>query len=128
MKLTREIVRFSLCKCKSKSVSSLLKSSQERFCSSSKNSDEDSVDKSKPEFSEESSKSDSENLKLPEEPTNCCMSGCSNCVWIQYAAELSKLMKDGDVKAKKIIMERVKDPNLRAFLLMELKQLQNKKK
>jgi hypothetical protein len=66
-----------------------------------------------------------ENLKvtLPEEPTTCCMSGCSNCVWIQYAEELSKIYADGGVKAREIILSKVSDPNTRAFLMMELKRL-----
>ncbi|XP_068084503.1 oxidoreductase-like domain-containing protein 1 [Anabrus simplex] len=65
--------------------------------------------------------------KLPEEPTTCCMSGCSNCVWIKYAEEISKHFVDGGEQARKIILERVQDPNMRAFLLLELKSLEKKK-
>nr|CAD7412486.1 unnamed protein product [Timema poppensis] len=36
----------------------------------------------------------SDDLKLPEEPTNCCMSGCANCVWIVYAEELKLRERD----------------------------------
>ena len=57
------------------------------------------------------------------EPTTCCMSGCANCVWIQYAemlsVKLNKLNSNEDVQ--KIIMEKVQDPNMRAFLSMELR-------
>lgn len=58
-----------------------------------------------------------------EEPTNCCQSGCANCVWIQYAEELIKEFKDGDDKAQKIIEEKVTDPFLRAYLQMELRNM-----
>ena len=56
-----------------------------------------------------------------EEPTNCCMSGCANCVWVQYAEKVAALMKDSDHDVQKLIMEKVQDPNMRAFLAMELR-------
>lgn len=59
-------------------------------------------------------------INLPEEPSHCCMSGCDNCVWIQYAEELNKIFKDGGEKARKKILEKVSDPSMRAFLLSEL--------
>jgi hypothetical protein len=65
-------------------------------------------------------------VSLPEEPTTCCMSGCTNCVWIQYAEEVSKLCADGGEKARDIILSKVTDPNTRAFLMMELKNLGHK--
>lgn len=56
------------------------------------------------------------------EPTTCCMSGCVNCVWIQYAEKLSKsLANSNEDDVKKIIMEKVRDENMRAFLNMELR-------
>lgn len=58
---------------------------------------------------------------LLDPPTNCCMSGCSNCVWIAYAENLAKLSVDGGEQAKKIIEQHVSDPCLKAFLLTELK-------
>ncbi|KAG8231035.1 hypothetical protein J437_LFUL010813 [Ladona fulva] len=57
-----------------------------------------------------------------EEPTTCCMSGCANCVWIQYAEELSKRYRDGGEKAREAIM-KISDPNMKAFLLTELKSI-----
>ena len=55
------------------------------------------------------------------EPTTCCMSGCANCVWLEYAETISKFLKENEEDVQKIISERVKDPNMRAFLEMELR-------
>ncbi|GAB7363661.1 hypothetical protein MBLNU230_g4231t1 [Neophaeotheca triangularis] len=39
----------------------------------------------------------------PEEPDNCCMSGCVNCVWDQYRDELEEwAAKNAEAKAKKM--------------------------
>lgn len=56
-----------------------------------------------------------------EEPTTCCMSGCANCVWIEYAEKLSTLVKGSQSEVQKVIMEKVQDPNMKAFLSMELR-------
>lgn len=56
-----------------------------------------------------------------EEPTTCCMSGCANCVWIEYAEKLSALVKGSQSDVQKMIMDKVQDPNMRAFLSMELR-------
>ncbi|XP_044253334.1 oxidoreductase-like domain-containing protein 1 isoform X2 [Tribolium madens] len=66
------------------------------------------------------------NGDFPEEPTTCCMSGCPNCVWLEYAEKLSQLYKDGGEKAVKQINEKVTDPNIRAFLLHELRMRKGK--
>lgn len=84
--------------------------------------------------SESSSKSsangNSENkdseVVIPEAPTNCCMSGCANCVWIQYAEELATLFKDGGKTSREIILQKVDDPNMKAFLMTELRALESK--
>lgn len=70
----------------------------------------------------------------PPDPLSCCGSGCQNCVWIQFAddvnAYFSKPNPDlsgaekilNKFKAVKKEMEKhVEDPNLRAYLLMEIK-------
>nr|XP_008196621.1 PREDICTED: oxidoreductase-like domain-containing protein 1 isoform X2 [Tribolium castaneum] len=62
-----------------------------------------------------------ENGDFPEEPTTCCMSGCANCVWLEYAEKLSQMYKDGGEEALKQINEKVTDPNMKAFLLHELR-------
>lgn len=59
-------------------------------------------------------------VELPPEPTDCCMSGCQNCVWIVYAETLTKMYDDGGEKAKKIILTRIQDPTMKVFLKMEL--------
>lgn len=59
--------------------------------------------------------------ELPEEPTTCCMSGCPNCVWLEYAEKLSAYFHDGGERALKVINEKVQDANVRAFLLHELR-------
>lgn len=59
----------------------------------------------------------------PEEPTTCCMSGCANCVWLEYAEKISTYYRDGGEQAVKEINEKVSDPNIRAFLLQELRMM-----
>lgn len=55
------------------------------------------------------------------------MSGCENCVWKKYASDLTDLYNVSGDNAKKIILEKIKDPTMQVFLKMEL-DLLNKKK
>ncbi|CAH1996921.1 unnamed protein product [Acanthoscelides obtectus] len=63
----------------------------------------------------------------PEEPTNCCMSGCPTCVWLDYAEKLVEYYKDGDEKALKEIDEKITDPSLKSYLFFELRMRLKKK-
>lgn len=65
--------------------------------------------------------------QLPVEPDNCCMSGCANCVWIQYAKDLTEMYKYSDEHLQKIILDKIKDPSMQVFLKMELKTLLDSK-
>lgn len=55
------------------------------------------------------------------------MSGCQNCVWIQYAADLTKMLDDGGEKAREIVLEKISDPSLKMFLKIELQNIQSTK-
>ena len=57
---------------------------------------------------------------MPEAPTNCCMTGCANCVWIQYAETLIDKYKDGGDKARAVLEQMVTDPSLKMFIRMEM--------
>lgn len=55
----------------------------------------------------------------PTPPINCCMSACTNCVWLLYAEELKTYYADGGRSAKEAI-EEIENPSLKAFLKLEL--------
>jgi len=57
----------------------------------------------------------------PEPPVECCMSGCANCVWIQYAEELKGYYSDGQgSQMAKEAIEQIDNPGLKMFLKLEL--------
>ncbi|XP_053676490.1 oxidoreductase-like domain-containing protein 1 [Anopheles nili] len=78
-------------------------------------------------YSSHTNGSDGSIPELPPEPTTCCMSGCQNCVWIQYAADLTKILNDGGDKARDIVLQKISDPSLKMFLKIELQNLQSEK-
>lgn len=51
------------------------------------------------------------------------MSGCANCVWIQYAKDLADIIEGGGEEAKAIVMQKISDPSLKMFLRLELENI-----
>lgn len=64
-----------------------------------------------------------EKFPLPEVPTNCCMTGCPNCVWLKFSEDMMKFSTEGGANARKLI-EGIEDESLKTFLLLELDSMQ----
>ena len=64
---------------------------------------------------------ESSEIQIPDPPTTCCMSGCANCVWIEYAQELAEIYKDGG-EAAQMVMKAIDDPSIKIFISLELKE------
>uniref|UniRef100_A0A0K0E181 Oxidoreductase-like domain-containing protein n=1 Tax=Strongyloides stercoralis TaxID=6248 RepID=A0A0K0E181_STRER len=72
---------------------------------------------------------------LPEIPEkgSCCGSGCQNCVWLVYAEDVLNAIKNHpDFKNKSdrkkvynnielLLANEIEDPNLREFILMDVR-------
>lgn len=62
----------------------------------------------------------------PSVPLVCCGSGCTNCVWLQYADDLIKYYSDNFGSSDQGIREAIKeiekldDVNLKSYLIMEM--------
>lgn len=56
-------------------------------------------------------------------PTNCCQTGCPNCVWIDYVEKLSTKFTDPGLTRDKILkeLEAIEDANIKAYIMMELR-------
>lgn len=52
------------------------------------------------------------------------MSGCPNCVWIEYAETIAKLLDGNCEQARQLVLNKIQDPNLKMFLAIELKSIQ----
>lgn len=52
------------------------------------------------------------------------MSGCHNCVWIEYAETVAKLLDGNCDEARQFVLNKIQDTNLKMFLAIELKNIQ----
>ena len=66
-------------------------------------------------------------VSLPDPPSNmCCMSGCANCVWLDYTDDMIKAYENkGQTLDLSIVLkeidDNVSDPMIKSFIKMELK-------
>ena len=64
---------------------------------------------------------------FPDAPSNmCCMSGCANCVWLDYAEDMIKYYSEkGEKLDINVILQEVEaninDPMIKSFIKLELK-------
>lgn len=62
----------------------------------------------------------------PSLPTTCCMSGCANCVWLDYAEDMVQhyhlMGEEMDFPSLlREVQKNIDDPMIKAFITMELK-------
>lgn len=80
-----------------------------------------------PVFSRNTSSHAVSNPPDPPAPDLCCMSGCANCVWIEYAKELKDYYKD-DTPAVDEALKKIEDPSFRSFIKIEIDGILSKSK
>uniref|UniRef100_A0A8B9QUP1 Oxidoreductase-like domain-containing protein n=1 Tax=Anas platyrhynchos TaxID=8839 RepID=A0A8B9QUP1_ANAPL len=56
-----------------------------------------------------------------EPPSNCCMSGCANCVWIQHVERLLRHYGDGGERALEAVERHVRDESIKMLLRTEIR-------
>ena len=65
----------------------------------------------------------------PPPPELCCMSGCTNCVWIEYAKELKEFSNNGESNQTiDEALKKIEDPSFRTFIKMEIDGILSKPK
>lgn len=66
--------------------------------------------------------SDDGNLDLTA-PTNCCRSGCVNCVWVEYVERLTQRYLNPELGRERILAEldTLEDQSIKAFIKLELR-------
>eukprot|EP00090_Calanus_glacialis_P028474 TRINITY_DN45726_c0_g1_i1.p1 TRINITY_DN45726_c0_g1~~TRINITY_DN45726_c0_g1_i1.p1 ORF type:complete len:136 (+),score=40.75 TRINITY_DN45726_c0_g1_i1:32-439(+) len=62
----------------------------------------------------------------PSLPSTCCMSGCANCVWLDFAEETVQYYKEMGEEMEftallREVEKNIDDPMIKAFITMELK-------
>ena len=72
------------------------------------------------------SEEDSQTDGPPSLPSTCCMSGCANCVWLDFAEETVNYYEAMGEKMEfttllKQVEKNIDDPMIKAFITMELK-------
>jgi len=55
----------------------------------------------------------------PPPPELCCMSGCQNCVWLEYVNDMIKYYKNNKKEAEKAL-DAIPDESLKTFIRIEL--------
>ena len=65
-------------------------------------------------------------MEPPSLPTDCCKSGCANCVWLEYAeatltyyTNIGKALQPGELF--RVVEANIQDPMIKTFVKMELK-------
>lgn len=81
---------------------------------------------------ESGSKDCSNSTEPPDLPIHCCMSGCANCVWLDYAEEMVKFYerKGAILKLEQLLQDiddNLTDEMIKAFVKMEIKFAYGKK-
>lgn len=63
-------------------------------------------------------------VDLPDAPNPdlCCMSGCDNCVWVQYAVQLDAYCQGRGEQGLRELDARVSDPAVRAYIRLQIRQ------